>query len=214
MINPETLDLNSLPWLPLDAKSAFPKQPAIYFAIDENGTVQYIGRSVNLRRRWNSHHKYHQLKVIGNIKIAYLFFNEKQKQDIEETEYKLIQWFKPSLNIRHTKMSKKTKQELSDIALEINEPLAVFSLSDIRKLLKDRLTLIEFKVWMCLIYFLLESRSGSNYFEVNLSFLSKYCQCPVEQIEKVIMALSEIDVIHTGLNKQFIFFEKEIIFLE
>ena len=36
MINPQDLDLNSLPWLPLTEKSSFPEQPAIYFAIDAN----------------------------------------------------------------------------------------------------------------------------------------------------------------------------------
>jgi hypothetical protein len=32
MINPSEVNLSCLPWLPLDAKSAFPKNPAIYFA--------------------------------------------------------------------------------------------------------------------------------------------------------------------------------------
>jgi hypothetical protein len=52
MINPESLDLSALPWLPLEAKSAFPKQSAIYFAIDSLGNIQYIGRSVNVKNRW------------------------------------------------------------------------------------------------------------------------------------------------------------------
>jgi hypothetical protein len=33
MIDPQSLNLSSLPWLPLEAKSAFPRQPAIYFAL-------------------------------------------------------------------------------------------------------------------------------------------------------------------------------------
>ncbi|AFZ11325.1 hypothetical protein Cri9333_0344 [Crinalium epipsammum PCC 9333] len=34
MIDPQALDLSILPWLPLNAKSAFPRQPSIYFAIN------------------------------------------------------------------------------------------------------------------------------------------------------------------------------------
>jgi hypothetical protein len=73
MINPSEINLSSLPWLPLDAKSAFPKNPAIYFAIDSQGTIQYIGCSVNPKARWAKHHRYKQLETIGSIRIVYLF---------------------------------------------------------------------------------------------------------------------------------------------
>jgi excinuclease UvrABC nuclease subunit len=73
MINPSSIDLKTLPWLPLEEKTAFPKQAAIYFAIDSLGCVQYIGRSVNVRTRWCTHHKYSQLNSIDNIRIEYLF---------------------------------------------------------------------------------------------------------------------------------------------
>ncbi|NJM73030.1 MAG: hypothetical protein HC862_24400 [Scytonema sp. RU_4_4] len=47
MINPRDIDLNSLPWLPLEEKTAFPSRACIYFAIDSLGTVQYVGRSLS-----------------------------------------------------------------------------------------------------------------------------------------------------------------------
>lgn len=75
MIDPENLDLAVLPWLPLEATSAFPKQSAIYFAIDSLGEIQYIGRSVNPKQRWACHHKFSDLQEIGNIRIAYLFID-------------------------------------------------------------------------------------------------------------------------------------------
>ncbi|MEM9924839.1 MAG: hypothetical protein AAF915_13975 [Cyanobacteria bacterium P01_D01_bin.50] len=37
--------------------------------------MQYIGRSVNVRRCWGNHHKYNALSKIGNVKITYLFVN-------------------------------------------------------------------------------------------------------------------------------------------
>ena len=62
MINPSTLDLKQLPYLPLEEKSALPKRSAIYFAIDSVGIVQYIGRTNNVYQRWVSHHRYSELK--------------------------------------------------------------------------------------------------------------------------------------------------------
>ena len=72
MIDPKELDISTLPWLPLEAKSAFPRQPAIYFAMDSNDVIQYIGRSINPKQRWVNHHKYNDLQKIGEIKIVYL----------------------------------------------------------------------------------------------------------------------------------------------
>lgn len=96
MINPKALDIKTLPWLPLEEKAAFPKKPAIYFAIDSQGTVQYIGRSVNVRQRWGNHHKYDALTGIGNVKIAYLFVDAIEL--LPKIEAALIEWFTPPLN--------------------------------------------------------------------------------------------------------------------
>lgn len=96
MIKPESIDLASLPWLPLEEKTAFPKRASIYFAIDSLGNVQYIGRSVNTKRRWGNHHKYHDLTGIGGVRIAYLFVDSPEL--LPNIEKALIQWFQPPLN--------------------------------------------------------------------------------------------------------------------
>lgn len=95
-INPSEIDLSSLPWLPLNAKTGFPKNPAIYFAIDSQGTVQYVGRSINPKSRWGNHHKYEALEAIGGIKIVYLFVDSPEL--LPQIESALISWFKPALN--------------------------------------------------------------------------------------------------------------------
>jgi len=97
MINPSELNLSTLPWLPLEAKSAFPSQPAIYFAIDAQNTIQYIGRSVNPKIRWSGHHKHSELQEIGSIRIAYLFVDLPEL--LPEIESALIDWFDPLLNV-------------------------------------------------------------------------------------------------------------------
>lgn len=96
MIKPESIDLASLPWLPLEEKAAFPKRPSIYFAIDNWGDVQYIGRSVNTKQRWAQHHKYATLSSMVGVRIAYLFVDAPEL--LPEIEKALIQWFQPPLN--------------------------------------------------------------------------------------------------------------------
>ncbi len=76
--------------------SAFPRNPAIYFAIDSQGTIQYVGRSLDPKNRWASHHKYEQLEAIGGIKIVYLFVDSIEL--LPQIESALILWFDPPLN--------------------------------------------------------------------------------------------------------------------
>ncbi|HLP92218.1 MAG TPA: helix-turn-helix domain-containing protein [Nostocaceae cyanobacterium] len=118
MINPSEIDLKSLPWLPLDAKAAFPKNPAIYFAIDSTGKVQYIGRSVNPRARWQNHHQYENLESIGNVRIAYLFVDSPDL--LPQIEAALIEWFTPLLNVvgnkeNHSEQSKTDGEVINTI---------------------------------------------------------------------------------------------------
>lgn len=97
MIDPASLDFSSLPWLPLDARSAFPRQPAVYFAIDGQGSIQYIGISVDPKTRWNQHHRCKQLEAIGGVRIAYLFVEDAAL--LKPIELKLISFFDPPLNV-------------------------------------------------------------------------------------------------------------------
>ena len=95
MINPESLDLSVLPWLPLESRNKLPRKPVIYFAIDSLDQIQYIGRSIDPRSRWLTHPKLKDLQEIGGVRIAYLFVDEDLMTDIEMA---LIGWFNPPLN--------------------------------------------------------------------------------------------------------------------
>lgn len=95
MINPETINPSVLPSVPLDQRSLLPVKPCIYFAIDSQGAVQYIGKSINPKRRWRSHHSQRHLETLGGVKIAYL---ECPEGLLTEVEAALINWFCPPLN--------------------------------------------------------------------------------------------------------------------
>lgn len=96
MINPEDINLSALPWLPLDELITFPRKPAIYFAIDSANRVQYIGKSIDPRKRWGQHHRFEELNSIGFIKVAFLFIDI---DSLKDTELALIRRFKPPFNV-------------------------------------------------------------------------------------------------------------------
>lgn len=44
MIDPKTLNLNSLPSVPLERRNELPQIACIYLALDRNKVVQYVGK--------------------------------------------------------------------------------------------------------------------------------------------------------------------------
>lgn len=95
MINPSEIDLFSLPCLPLEKKSLLPAIPCVYFAIDSQGIVQYIGQTKNLKKRWELHHKGIDLALLGGVKISYLCV---ELSLLEKLESAFIHLFKPPFN--------------------------------------------------------------------------------------------------------------------
>jgi len=96
VIKPSDVCLASLPSIPLGGIGELPDLPAVYFAIDAAGCVQYIGISKNLGRRWRKHHRYDQLSQKDGVRIAYLCVSEASMLRAIESE--LIEYFAPPLN--------------------------------------------------------------------------------------------------------------------
>lgn len=105
MINPETLKILCLPWMPMNEKSAFPRRRGIYFAVDENNVIQYIGKAENIKARWQNHEKCRELKKLGTIKVFYLFISD-DKLSLIDIEEKFISYYKPPFNIIEPKSPK------------------------------------------------------------------------------------------------------------
>ena len=111
--------------------------PAIYFAIDSQEVIQYIGMTKNAKTRWRNHHKLPELESLEgseSIRIAYLEFSEPKM--LREIEFALIEWFKPPLNntkcIGSGKPSRKERGEPAK-ALELLKKLA-----RIESMIRDR----------------------------------------------------------------------------
>jgi hypothetical protein len=101
MSDPESLDLTTLPSVPLRDRLKLPTAPCIYFAIS-NGSIQYIGRAVNPRSRWSAECHHHYKDLQPDSSIAWL---EVSCSDLlPEIEKALIAWFKPPLNVSGKKV--------------------------------------------------------------------------------------------------------------
>lgn len=116
----QLLEINplTLPSLPLTERNKLPNLPAVYFAIAEAGEILYIGRSKNLAARWAVHHRYVELKTIGNVRIAWLHCSDELLlPGIEEA---LIKYFLPTLNSTPNQHRKpRQKNEGRDKLIEI-----------------------------------------------------------------------------------------------
>ena len=95
---PTILDPFQLPSVPLGERTQLPDCAAIYFAIDTNNRVLYVGKAKKLVVRWKNHHRIHKLEEIDkecSVRIAWQVWNE---EDLDEAERSSIKRFHPLLN--------------------------------------------------------------------------------------------------------------------
>lgn len=118
MISPAAVNPLTLPSVSLEQRSKLPQTPCIYFAIDSQGAIQYIGKAKNPRTRWRAHDKGIELSMMGGVRIAYLEINADLLPEVENA---LISWFAPPLN---TRMSNKLREK-RDSWLKIERILRV-----------------------------------------------------------------------------------------
>lgn len=73
----------------------------LYLVLNEKNEVIYIGKSINIKKRWmRGHHKLNEiLKNYGyeNIKVRWVEIPEKR---LNHAEYLAVNFYKPSLNRR------------------------------------------------------------------------------------------------------------------
>lgn len=87
-----------LPSVQLCELKNLPSCTAIYFAIDSDNRLLYIGQATNLAARWKNHHRQYQLEEIDKkypVKIAWIAWND---SGLAEAEKYLIKKFHPLLN--------------------------------------------------------------------------------------------------------------------
>ena len=119
-------DLFELPYVDLAQLELLPTCSAIYFAIDSQNRVLYIGLSVNLIERWKTHHRLHQLKEIHKespVRIAWLVWTE---EDLSTAEKYFINRYQPLLNGTKIKIPKTIPSEV--ILTELLEQIRLLTI--------------------------------------------------------------------------------------
>ena len=96
MLDPSEIDFKKLPSVSIENRRQLPESSCIYFAIDSQDKIQYIGMTVNVKKRWRHHHRFEELEQIGGIRIVYLEVSEPAL--LPAIELALIKYFSPFLN--------------------------------------------------------------------------------------------------------------------
>lgn len=96
LLAPETINIRALPAVALAEKGLLPNVAAIYFVLNADHDVQYIGRASSLCFRWTSHHMLEELRTLPDVRIAYLVMDD--PDDLPSLEKECIAHFVPPLN--------------------------------------------------------------------------------------------------------------------
>lgn len=92
------INLFDLPFVLLSDLNNLPNCPAIYFALDSQNIIHYIGKADNLQKRWKDHHRQYRLDDINKkypVRIAWLVWS---KDDLSSAEKYFINHYRPLLN--------------------------------------------------------------------------------------------------------------------
>lgn len=101
LVEPESIDLATLPSIELTERKQLPNIAACYLVMEKESVI-YIGKSTNLVIRWLSHNRLKEIKLRGtDIKIAWIEVSDPNLLLVIEKA--LIQYFKPPLNRNLTK---------------------------------------------------------------------------------------------------------------
>ena len=84
-----------LPSMALEHRRDFPEIPAIYFVVNAQFAIVYIGEAANLRARWKTHHRTAQLDQAG-YRIHWKEIADERRR--KEGEQWCIKHFHPTLN--------------------------------------------------------------------------------------------------------------------
>ncbi|GDZ93777.1 hypothetical protein PA905_16170 [Planktothrix agardhii CCAP 1459/11A] len=94
----EFIDPFKLPYVDLLDRKNLPNCPAIYFAIDSQNRVLYVGQATNLATRWKNHHRVYQLQEINKDSLVRIAWQPWTLEDLSEAERYFINNLHPLLN--------------------------------------------------------------------------------------------------------------------
>ena len=99
--------------LSLNMKDLLPEYSGIYYVLDQNQTVWYIGQAKNIRKRWQgkSHHRIYQLESQKKYHF-YIYYESVNTSDLNTVEKQRIEQYDPHLNESPVKTKKVRPTEI------------------------------------------------------------------------------------------------------
>ncbi len=94
----ELIDPFRLPYVDLSELKKLPNCPAIYFAIDSENRLLYVGQATNLAARWKNHHRAYQLQEINKDSLVKIAWQPWTLEDLIDAEKYFITNLHPLLN--------------------------------------------------------------------------------------------------------------------
>jgi excinuclease UvrABC nuclease subunit len=96
LLDVQTIPILTLPSVPFTDRRGLPKCAAIYFVLNDQGAVLYIGSSIELAKRWYGHHRIAVLMTHDAARIAWLVIDNVTA--LRKVEAACIAYFEPVCN--------------------------------------------------------------------------------------------------------------------
>lgn len=109
-----TFQLDRLSGIDFPKLEQLPETAGIYFVVDDNKNIWYIGKAQNIKARWIGHHRYAQLNRLNqknHIKILW-YRSENDENILTELEKHFINTYHPILNKTKVEVRQITPAEL------------------------------------------------------------------------------------------------------
>lgn len=105
-IDVEKINPSLLPSVPVEGRENLPEVSGIYFAISQTGEILYIGKASCIRRRWEAHHRFEEIRPYKNARIAWFTYLAQTDEELATLEKECILHFMPVLNYNPKKTRK------------------------------------------------------------------------------------------------------------
>ena len=138
------LEILNLPKVSLETKELLPEYSGIYYVVDENKLVWYVGKAKNIHKRWKgkSHHRIYQLQQL-NHKQFYIYYEQVDLSQLDKREKQQIEKYNPHLNNSpvKTKKVRPTETLLRETIAKIRDFAFILGVEPPRREIKDKINI-------------------------------------------------------------------------
>ena len=141
LANSEILNLSKVS---LETKELLPEYSGIYYVVDENNLVWYIGKAKNIRKRWKgkAHHRIYQLQQLNHQQF-YIYYEQVDLLQLDKREKQQIEKYNPHLNNSpvKTKKVRPTETQLRETIAKIRDFAFILGVEPPRREVKDKISI-------------------------------------------------------------------------